>query len=80
MTGPQNEQLQLLLKQLASNDEFRAAFEANPVEVLAKFGLEVKPDEVPEKVALPSKETIAKNFDAMLDDTRSSCGVIFFAK
>jgi putative modified peptide len=80
MTGKNQEQIQLLLKKLASDDEFRAAFEANPIPVLAKFGIDVDAKTAPATVTLPSKDEIAKNFDTLSQEMHATMAVVIFSK
>lgn len=43
-----------LLQKLASDDAFRRELEERPAEALARFGLEVSPEDLPAEISLPS--------------------------
>ena len=47
-----------ILRQAAQDDHFRAALAADPEAVLARYGLQVDPDQIPSRITLPSKEAI----------------------
>jgi putative modified peptide len=74
-------QARAFLEKLASDDDFRAQVERDPVGTLAAHGIEVKAEDLPKAgtVALPSKEAIRANLDGMTGELESTSGEILFA-
>jgi putative modified peptide len=74
-------QARAFLEKLASDDDFRAQVERDPVGTLAAHGITVKPEDLPKagRVRLPSKEAIRANLDALAGELESTAGEIFFA-
>jgi putative modified peptide len=52
-------ELSSILDKLASDDKFRAQLQADPVAALAKLGITLSADQVPEEISLPSKAELA---------------------
>ncbi|WP_147653799.1 NHLP-related RiPP peptide [Vulcaniibacterium gelatinicum] len=68
-----------LLQLLATDDDFRRKFEADPVGLLKAYGIEVDPSQVPPGgVRLPSKEQIARNLDTLSNELHATMGIIVF--
>ncbi|MRX10332.1 putative modified peptide [Pseudoduganella sp. FT25W] len=53
-------ELSSILDKLASDDKFRAQLQANPVATLARFGITLSADQVPDQISLPSKEELTE--------------------
>lgn len=67
------------LAELATDDELRTAVEEDPVAVLAKRGINVPRELLPDEVTLPSKKEIVHILyaaDSLLDETASPFGLL----
>lgn len=62
-----DERVRDLLKDLATDDEVRRAFESSPREVLEERGIEFDPAEVPDRAVLPPKKEMSATLDEQLD-------------
>lgn len=62
MTVEEIDKLLEFLGKLSSDDEFRSEFERDPVEVLARFGVEVPADT---KVTVPPKEALVEALSSL---------------
>lgn len=51
------------LRKLATDDDFRARLEKDPVSTLAAHRIRVDPDDVPGEVQLPSKEALQETVE-----------------
>lgn len=69
-----------LLDRLATDDEFRARMEADPVAALAEYGFHVDPTIAPYAVMLPSKEHIRENADLLASQLVATSGWIVFSR
>jgi len=58
-------ELSNVLDKLANDDDFREQMLGDPVGALASIGITLDPAHVPDVRALPSKETIAADRDAL---------------
>jgi putative modified peptide len=64
--------LDALLARLSSDDEFRARVVAEPVRALAEYGVDVRPEDVPERVTLPSKRALSAARARLSRETRDA--------
>lgn len=71
---------QQLLERLASDDDFRARMEKEPVAALAEYGFVIDPEIAPSNVALPSKEHIKENADLLAKQLEATSGWIVFCR
>lgn len=69
-----------LLDRLATDDEFRASMEADPVAAFAEYGFTVDREIAPPKVSLPSKDEISKNADLLSKQIEATSGWIVFCR
>lgn len=69
-----------MLERLASDDEFRARVEADPIGGLAEYGFKIDPANVPKSVKLPEKAQIRANLDALSQEFHSTAGVVIFVR
>jgi hypothetical protein len=70
---------QELIEKLASDDEFRAKFEAKPRTVLFEHRIDVSPESLPETVTLPPKEKIRELIPVaydLVDESASPFGFL----
>ncbi|PWF48655.1 NHLP-related RiPP peptide [Massilia glaciei] len=58
------EDIDRLLKKLATDDAFRELMQSDPVKAMDSIGITVDPADVPDVRTLPSKESIAADQDA----------------
>lgn len=65
-----NEGQLAFLQRIASDDQFRAAVEADPQAKLAEFGLHIDREDLPEQVSLPGKKALRDS--AVLADASTS--------
>lgn len=65
------QKLDAFLLGLATDDDLRAAFVAEPVKVLEAHGLNAEPDQIPPRRRLPSKQEIAAVREKMLAESES---------
>ncbi len=71
---------QQLLARLASDDDFRARMESNPVAAFAEHGFVIDPKIAPASVTLPSKEHIKANADLLEKQFEATSGWIVFCR
>ncbi|HEY5613664.1 MAG TPA: NHLP-related RiPP peptide [Lysobacter sp.] len=76
----QQTKAQQLLERLATDDEFRARMEADPVAAFADYGFVIDPEIAPGSVTLPSKEHIKANADLLAKQFEASSGWIVFCR
>lgn len=69
-----------LLDRLATDDEFRANMEADPVAAFAEYGFDVDGGITPAKVNLPSKDEISKNSELLSKQIEATSGWIVFCR
>lgn len=69
-----------LLERLATDDDFRAKMEADPVAAFAEHGFTIDPSIAPAKVQLPSKEEINKNTDLLSKQLEATSGWVVFCR
>ncbi len=69
-----------LLDRLATDDEFRASMEADPVAAFAKYGFTIDREIAPGKVELPSKDEIGKNTDLLSKQIEATSGWVIFCR
>lgn len=69
-----------LLDRLATDDEFRARVETDPVAALAEYGFEIDPKIAPYAVKLPSKEHIRDNAELLAAQLEATSGWIVFSR
>ena len=76
-----SEAVRRMLERLATDDEYRRAFSADPVAELSAHGIKVDPTRIPESgVRLPSKEHIRDNLDELTRQMHDTLGIILFAR
>ena len=78
MTGQDNSRK--LLARLASDDDFRARMESDPISALAEYGFKVDPSIAPGTVQLPSKEEISKNAELLSRQLEATSGWSVFCR
>lgn len=71
---------QQLLKRLATDDEFRARMEKDPIATFADYGFVIDPKIAPAAVALPSKEHIQANADLLAKQLDATSGWVVFCR
>lgn len=69
-----------LLDRLATDDEFRASMEADPVAAFAEYGFAIDREIAPGKVELPSKDEISKNSDLLSKQLEATSGWVIFCR
>lgn len=69
-----------LLERLATDDDFRAKMESDPITALAEHGFKVDPSIAPSKVQLPSKEEISGNIELMSKQLEATSAWIVFCR
>lgn len=67
-----------LLHKLSSDDAFRARMMKDPAAALESIGISLSPTEIPQTIQLPSKESIARDRQALLSKLDNSAGAIPF--
>lgn len=73
-------QAQQLLERLASDDDFRARMEREPVAALADYGFVIDPEIAPDRISLPTKEHIKANADLLAKQIEATSGWIVFCR
>lgn len=71
---------QQLLQRLATDDEFRARMEKDPVATFADYGFVIDPKIAPASVTLPSKEHIKANADLLAQQLDATSGWVVFCR
>ena len=71
---------QKLLERLATDDDFRARMEADPVAALAEYGFVIDPKIAPHAVSLPPKEHIKENIELLSKQIEASSTWILFSR
>ena len=78
MTIPSQTEMDLLLEKLATDDDFRERLLKDPAGALGSIGITVDPSQIPVIRDLPSKETIAKEQQAIKTKLDGTAGAIIF--
>ena len=73
-------QARQLLERLASDDDFRARMEKEPVAALADYGFVIDPEIAPARITLPSKDDIKENSDLLAKQLEATSGWIVFCR
>jgi putative modified peptide len=71
---------QLLLERLATDDEFRARMEHDPIGAFADYGFVIDPKIAPARVTLPSKQDIKANADLLAQQLDATSGWVVFCR
>ncbi|MCS3811331.1 NHLP-related RiPP peptide [Xanthomonas sp. 4461] len=69
-----------LLQRLATDDEFRASMEKDPIAAFAEYGFKIEKSEAPIHVDIPSKEDINAGLDEMAKRIEDTCGFDVFRR
>ena len=69
-----------LLERLATDDEFRARMEKDPIAAFADYGFVIDPKIAPAAVSLPSKEQIHANADLLAKQVDATSGWVVFCR
>jgi len=71
---------QQLLQRLATDDEFRARMEKDPIGTFADYGFVIDPKIAPASVSLPSKEDIKTDADLLAKQLDATSGWVVFCR
>ncbi|MYN30271.1 MULTISPECIES: NHLP-related RiPP peptide [Duganella] len=71
-------ELRSILDKLASDDKFRTQLQADPVATLAKLGITLSADQVPDHISLPSKADIAVEQHELQRELETTAAMIPF--
>jgi putative modified peptide len=80
MTNPTPQQVDQILEKLATDDAFRAQFEADPVGTLATMGVTLDATQISATPKLPSKDAVAKIRADLASGNGDDSFVVFFLK
>ena len=58
-----------LLRRASSDEGFRRELERDPAAALAGFGIQIDPEQVPDKVALPTEDEFRMSLDSVDNDS-----------
>lgn len=69
-----------LLDRLATDDDFRARMETDPVAAFAEYGFTIDHEIAPSKIKLPTKYEISKSADMLSKQIEATNGWIIFCR
>ncbi|GEM_PF-3132005 len=73
-----DDEIERLLDKLATDDDFRAQLQSDPRAAFTSLGIDVDPSEMPAMKALPSKEQVAADRDALRTRLSGKAGLGIF--